>query len=876
MGGVLGCISAFAQPIITGNNGPVKFKDAAEWFEQNLQPYRMNDDNDEKGAFNLSNLVVKEDKNYHFDRWQWYWKQHLDANGYIVGPAKNWEESIKYHGLNTSSARTTSNAVNWSFQGPDSSEANGEGVGRISVVAFHPTDTNTFWIGSPGGGAWKTTNNGRTWTCMTDMLPVLAISDIKINPLNPNTIYLCTGDRDGQDFYGVGVLKSVDGGATWNTTGISWTSTQYHIANSMLINPLDTNALTLATTYGILKSFDGGTSWTQVDTGNFYQLLYRPNDTTMMYATSYYNYSTSAAAQIHRSMDGGMTWSKRTTFTGIDRISLAVTPADNTIVKAVASSYTSGNAEGLDGIYNSSDSGTTFTRIFTGGCTGRNNLLSFNPNGSGCGGQGFYDLPIAISPVNKNLVYTGGVNSWNSTDGGTTWHIVNQWAGYIHGVITIHADKHFMAFHPLLPTRFFETNDGGVYSSDNATSSGTWNDLTNGLGITQFYRVGVSATAAYEIAGAQDVGTKKVQPGLYEVASGGDGMQCLIDFGDNTTAYTSSEYGYINILSPVSALNPTDISQNILGGTIEGNGGWVTPFVTQPTCHTCLLAGYSSVYRSKDRGNSWTQISGNIATYDILRIATTLADSNTIYTVDDGSEKITFTHNMGTSWTPITAPYSGGVISDILVDPRDKTHIWTTFSGYGSPKVAEWHNGSTTTGTWNFFNTGLPDVPINCIAMDYLSRDMYVGTDIGVFYRDSSSTTWQPYFTGMPSVRVNDLQINYETNELWAATFGRSLWKTKKHTTTLGVSIVPFEPEALGIAPNPSHGNFMVTAKNLANKQVTVRIIDVNGRTAWESNGIVNSNAQINIDAKGLKAGNYLFEVLNDNAIVGKEKIVIY
>ena len=877
-GSILCCASAIAQPIITGAGGPVKLTDAISWYEKYLKPYRINDNNDDNSVKNLSNLVVKEDKNYQYGRWLWYWRQHLDQNGYIVSPAKNIEEYKKVMAANGRAERTTSNPAAWTFQGPDSSEANGEGVGRIAVVAFHPTDSNAFWIGSPGGGAWKTTNNGATWTCMTDMLPNLSVADIKINPLNPNTMYICSGDRDGQDFFGIGVLKSYDGGNTWNNTGISWTSSEYHIANNMLINPLDTNALTLATTYGILKSFDGGATWTQVDTGNFMQVLYRPNDTSIIYATSYYNYATSASAQIHRSMDGGMTWTRMTSLHNIDRISLAVTPANPNIVKALASSYTSANPEGLDGIYSSSDSGTTFTEIYTGGCSGAANLLSFNPDGTGCGGQGFYDLPIAISPLDSNKVYIGGVNAWNSTDGGTTWHIMNQWANYSHGVITIHADKHFMGFNPIAPTRFFETNDGGIYSSYNPVSNGAWTNLTNGLGITQFYSVAVSPVANYEMGGAQDVGTKKVQPGLYEVASGGDGMQSLIDFADATTAYSSSEYGYINILSPVSALYPVDISQNIAAGTVEGNGGWVTPFVFEPTCNTCLLAGYSEVYRSKDRGNSWTSISPSITSTDILRIATTIQDSTTIYTVDDGSGDIHVTHNLGTTWNSISIPYSGNYVSDLVVDPRDSSKFFATFSGYGGPEVAMWKASATSasTGTWTLFNTGLPDVPVNCIAFDYLSRDMYVGTDIGVYYRDSSMSSWQPYFTGMPTVRVNDLQINYRTNELWAATFGRSFWKTTKHTSTLGITVVPFLPEAITIAPNPSQGAFTVTAANLANKNVALRIIDNSGRAVWTSNATIGSNGQVVINAKGLKAGNYLFEVSSDNGIAGREKLVIY
>ena len=880
---LLFCLSALctgmqAQPVITGNQTPVKLSDAIAAYKKNIAPYRHGEN--DRGTTNKQ-LKENKEKDYQFGRWLWYWQQHLDKNGYMVSPVKTWQEWERLQQNNNNTlAKTTTTGANWTFQGPDSSEANGEGVGRINVIAFHPTDTNTFWVGSPGGGAWKTTNNGVKWTCMTDNLPLLSISDIKFNPLNANTIYLCTGDRDGQDYYSIGLLKSYNGGTTWNTTGITWTTSQFNITNSLLVNPLDTNSLILAATDGIYRSFNGGTTWGHVvTTGNFMQLLYRPNDTGIVYATTGYDYTTSTNAQIYRSKDGGMTWTQVTNFTTTDRIELAVTAANTNIVKALASSSATANLDGLDGIYSSTDTGHTFTEIFTpSNCSsGIQNLLSYNQDGTACTGQGSYDLPIAISPTNANLVYIGGVNAWRSTDGGVSWTIMNQWDATLSGVAVIHADKHFMGYNPLLPGRFFEANDGGIYSSYNPVSTGVWNNLTNGLGITEIYAVGISNAAGYEMIGAQDVGTKKIQPGLYEVADGGDGMQCLIDFADATTAYASSEYGYIDILSPVSALisGAQDISYNIPPlGNVEGTGGWVTPFVLEPTCHSCILAGYQQVYKSSDRGNSWHSISPALATSsgygDLLKVVTTLADSNTIYAADDGTGTIFYTHTQGAPWTTITAPYSGFVISDIKVDPRNKDHIWVTFSGYGSPQVAEW----SLSGGWSQMNTGLPDVPVNCIAIDNGSRELYVGTDIGVFYRDTIMTSWATYTTGMPSLRVNDLQINYTTNEIWAATYGRSLWKSPKHTPT-GVTTLTYETDGITIAPNPNHGSFTVTVNNNTGKQLTMQLIDNKGEIVWKDKRTVNGN-QTEVSIKGVVSGTYILEIATEKGISGNRKVVIY
>jgi len=873
------CTQTQAQREITGNSAPVKLSDVIARYKTTHPDYG-------KKEYDLLKNVLPglpkedDDKDYQFSRWVWYWQQHLDANGYIVSPVKNWQEWEKQQQNNGGSgAKTTASTAplgNWSFQGPDSSGAFGSGVGRINVIAFHPTSATTFWIGSPGGGAWKTTNNGATWTSMTDNLPSLSVTAIVFNPKNANTMYLGTGDRDGDDYYGIGLLKSTNGGTSWNTTGLAWTPSQYDIVNALLINPTDTNSLILAATDGIYKSFNGGATFTHVLSGNnFMQLVYNPTDTNVIYATTYYNYGTGANAQIWRSANAGSTWTQVSTFTSADRVAIAVTPANANIVMAVVSSLDPSNTDGLDGIYKSTDGGTSFTEIFTGGCTGNNNLLSFNPDGSGCGGQGFYDLPIAISATNANEVYMGGVNSWNSTDGGVSWNIMNQWADYSPGVAVIHADKHFMGFNSLNGD-FYESNDGGIYSTTSPLSSSTWNNLTNGLGIEEVYRTAVSnsVSANYELLGAQDVGSKLVKPSFYQDADGGDGMECHIDPITPTVGYTSIYNGTIDILDPISSLSPNDISGNILGGSIEGTGGWITPYILEPSCHNCILAGYAAIYKSMDEGNTWSTISPALTSGNLLRVVTTEADSNTIYAADDGSNNLYYTHNMGSTWTTLTAPYSGAIISDVKVDPRDKNHIWVSFSGYGSPEIVQWN---LSTG-WATLNTGLPDVPVNCIAIDTQNRDLYIGTDIGVYFMDTTMTSWVPYTYHMPVVRANDLQINYATNEIWAATYGRSLWKSGKHLTTSsasGVSVVPFVLDGIIIAPNPSHGDFTVTVNNITDKQVKMELLDLNGKNVWSENTTLNGN-QVQVSIKNIASGTYIFQIATQNGIAGRQKIVIY
>jgi len=864
---------ATAQLAVTGDH--LKMSDVIEYYKKYQQPYRNQDDPDAK-TIGVGKFQEKpENKDYQFDRWRWYWQQHLDANGYLLSPVKTYNAWKAYEDAGSASRTTNTSGASWIFQGDDSSSGqNNDGVGRIAVIAFHPTVANTYWIGSAGGGAWKTTNNGATWTNMTNSMPLLSVSDLKFNPRNPNTVYLCSGDRDAQSYYSAGLFKTTNGGATWNTTGIAWNEYAFHQANSILVNPLDTNSLVFASDQGIYRSFNGGTTWTApVVSGNFMQLLYHPTDTNIVYATSFVNYSTGASAQIYRSADGGMTWTQVTFLTDADRITLAITPSDVSIVKAIVSEFDATNQDGLEGIYSSSDTGRTYTEIFTPDpCSfGFGNLLGFHDDGSGCGGQGYYDLSLAIDPTNENNVFCGGINGWQSFDGGFTWQLMEDWDGGTPGVITLHADKHFMAFQPLVPGRFFETNDGGVFWSDAPSPMGIWNDVTNGMGITEFYRVAVSNAATYEIAGAQDEGTKYIQFMQSLQVGGGDGMECQMDPMDTTTFYLSSEYGNINLVNTLSGV--TYISNNIPG---TPSGAWVTPYIIEPTCHTCIVAGYSDVWRSTDAGTSWTDISGLLTGNNLLRVVTTLADSNTFYAAGSYSDSLFYTHNMGaTPWNSIVAPYPGQNISDVIIDPRNPQQIWVAFSGYtssGSPQVAEYNE---TTNRWTRFSTNLPDVPVNCIQMDVKNRTLYVGTDVGVFYRDSTMTEWEPFTTGMPVVRVNDLQINYSTNTIWAATYGRSLWSSAKHLAPSGVTKAQLASDDMKVHPNPNRGAFSVIVNNpMSGSAVDLTMTDNLGNIVWKASS-TSQNATIQVNTSGLAKGIYILKASGPAGIIGTEKIVV-
>lgn len=836
--------SVNAQPWVTDiGTKPVKLSDIDQQMKASLG--KVNEES--KG---------EEHESYHYSRWKWYWEQHLDKDGYLVSPVYGFNEWIKTYYKNKQ-YKTTGNTPAWTFQGPYKSPGGYNGIGRINVVAFHPTDTNTFWIGSAGGGTWKTNNGGQSWTSLGDQFPVMGVSDIVFNPLNPNTVYMATGDKEANDTYSVGLLKSINGGITWDTTGLQFAVKDFRQIAGVLINKLDTNTLTIATTAGIYKSHNGGVSFIQTQGGFFKQIIPHPYDTAIMYATGY----TSGTHQIFRSNDGGYTWSQQTNFPGNTRVAIATTSANPTIVKAVVSN----SSHGLEGIYNSTDTGKTFTQIYTAtgsSCSG--NILASAPSGNACGGQGWYDLTIAISPLDEKNVIVGGVNTWHSADSGKTWQIANQWQSTLPGIKVVHADKHYHAYHPINKQVLFECNDGGIYKTTNPVSS-LWTDLTNGLGITQFYRNAVSNIAPFVVGGSQDNGSKKLADTVFTELTGGDGMDCQLDPTDNNVFYTSIQNGELRRTTNGGG-NFTDISNNIPGNP---KGDWITPFILHPANSNIIIAAYAKVYISENRGSSWAEISTSFGN-NAKRLAMSPADDDNIFVVV--GNQVRYSDNLGKNWQ-IIAGKPAGDISDITADPKNGDRIFVTQSGYGTDRVLEY----TVNSGWNNISQNLPDIPVYCITIDSSDGTIYIGTDFGVYYRATTMNQWEPYNNGLANVEVTDLGINYTTNEIWASTYGRGMWKSVRHGYPVGVmNAIPYAVDAMRIYPNPNSGKYTLQVNNnLANKAATVQLVSVTGQIVMQQTVQIPGNGKVQLSAE-VPAGTYMVQLIADNMVQAKCKMIKY
>lgn len=810
-----------------------------------------------------------------FKRWEWFWQQRLGRNGTYPAPTVNIEAWENYKQLYAHNHQKSSQQFqgNWISKGPNNSPGGYSGIGRISCIGFHPTQANTFWVGTPAGGLWKTTDGGQTWTTNTDDLPVLGVTDIAINPNNASIMYIATGDGNNGStasfqgfnyYYGsgdtksIGVLKSTDGGNTWNTTGLSWNVQQIKLINRLIINPSNPQILFAAASDGIYKTTNAGTAWTKVATGHFCDLEFHPNNPQIIYAATKDLFN--GDAQIFVSNNGGSLFVQKTFMTQNSRIALAVTPDYPDLLDAVVADETGGMA----GMIYSDDAGLTMNPYIFGSCTF--NMLTWDAGAQGCGGQGSYDLCYVMHPNDYLEIWLGGVNLWATPDGGSNYYLQNYWSTNQNpGVPTVHADKHALAFHPLNPNTLFQCNDGGIYKTTNSGQS--WTDLSNGITNSEIYRIGVSQqTSNKVICGLQDNGSKLLTGNNWNDVTGGDGMDCHIDYSNDNIQYASYAQGVLYRTTD-NWNTQTTISSNLPGG--QQSGGWITPMAIDPNNPQTIYAGYDRIYKSTNRGNTWTSISPPLSASKLLTL--TIAPSNSDYIYTASNDTLFVTNDGGQNWGYVVLSNTGTYITGLAVSNTNPAKMWVTMSGYANgDKVFK-----TTNGGNSFTNVSgtLPNVPANCIVYENGTADgLYVGTDVGIFYRDNTMSDWMPFNNQLPNVVVADLDISYNDNKLWAATFGRGLWKSDLFSVSAGVPHVADIASEISIFPNPATGLCYISTSQLSFKLQHVSIVNSIAEKVKEfTNPAAVSGAYYQIDLAQLTSGIYFVNMLvNDNWVVKK------
>ena len=745
---------------------------------------------------------------YQFKRWEWYWEPRVDPITKEFPAVSAFDIISQFQTIGIKSVGGT-----WQSIGPANIDAYDRGTGRINCAAFDPNNDLHFWIGAPSGGVWETTDGGQTWTCLTDGNQILGVSDIALPPdYDANTnpvIYIATGDRDATDDPSIGVLKTNDGGQTWQKTGLTFQAKEQATIGRIIIDPNDKNKIWVATSIGIYKSTDAGATWTFKQGGNFIDMELISGSTSNGNPARLIATTDGWTPKAFLSTDDGETWTA--TFNGTSneyRCDVAVAPSDPNRAYIITGN---GADMGLYGIYRSDDGGQTWTMVWDGQQTGQN-LFSWDTKGTvSQGGQAFYDIAIVVSNTDPDIVYVGGVNSWISTDGGNSFYVVTCWTDYIGyntaGAPVIHADHHNAYFRPS-DNRLFDVNDGGIYYSDNPTdgSNSTWTNITAGLVNGQIYGIGVADNVADEvIAGFQDNGTKLLDAGasLWRDVKGGDGMNCDIDPTDDNVqwgTYTNLQIDYT-----------TDKWSSSTSIRSSGTAAWAGPLQADP------LNG-NTIYIGTDRVERY------IGTTNTDMTGTALDGTNYLRALDvynDGTNLIIWTaspsgvwksDNTGRNYTLISG-LPPNMVTDIAIDPNDYNHVYLCMGSYDNNVVYETTDGGN---TWTNISDGLPEVPAGAIAINKQNttvHEVYVGTDAGIWVKYGNNP-WQLFNNGIPFVSITDLDFHYDNSnpantKIFASTYGRGVWVSDCYQpptldATISKIIVPTDEycDATSITPS--------------------------------------------------------------------------
>ncbi|MBI4547120.1 MAG: T9SS type A sorting domain-containing protein [Ignavibacteriae bacterium] len=820
----------------------------------------------------------KLNQTFAYQAMKWYNDQRAYPTGRIP---VSWRHKALEHVKRNNLTQSSSSTLSWQSVGPTNIS------GRVRSIAVDPAHPDTMYCGSVSGGIWKTTDGGLSWLPKTDDASNLVIGTMVIDPTNSNIIYAGTGEGyfNFDALRGVGVLKSTDGGGTWTVLNNFLTPDvqfSYYYINKLVIRPDDPNVLYAAMIGGIWKTINGGTIWTKLivnSTTKFcMDLVADPTNPNIMYAA----YGLFSSDGIYKTTDGGTSWSKLTNgfpspSTKYGRISLAIAASNPSIIYACLTDsnfYT-------HSIQKSTDGGSSWTAAAT--------PFDSEPlvNNTHLGGQGWYNNVIAVDPSNPDIVYTGGINLFKSTNGGTSWTRISN--GY--GSPYVHVDQHAITFQG---SNTVFGNDGGVFKTTDGGT--TFQSLNNDLATTQFYSGAVHPSAEIYYGGTQDNGTLRFLA-TWQIVFSGDGGATAVDFTLPTTVYT--EYVFLSIQKsinsgttwarmmngiPTTGSNPAD-------GTSD-RCSFIAPYVMDPSNSQTLAAGTFKVYRTTNGGLLWSAISTDLtgdgdgsgqvgspgSVISALAIAKT--SSATMYAGTSGSgtspSKVWVTTNTGSVWQDLTAiPLPNRHVTSIAIHPDFSNRAYVTYSGYGTGHV---FYTSDRGGSWNDVSGNLPDIPVNTIVIDPANTNhIVIGTDLGVFETTNGGTNWTQQNNGLANVSVADLDLRGD-GILFAATHGRGMFKT---TAPLDVQQehhgLPQEFTLNQNYPNPFNPSTTITFSLAARSFVRLEVFDATGR---EVAVLVNQELpagfyRSTFDAHELSSGVYVYRLETDDFVDSKKMLLM-
>jgi photosystem II stability/assembly factor-like uncharacterized protein len=641
-------------------------------------------------------------------------------------------------------------------------------AGRVNTMAISPADSNTVYVGTAGGGVWKTTDGGVSYTPLSDSWTYLLISSLAVDPSNTNVVYAGTGDYHGYGRYAEGLKKTTDGGTTWTQLSLP---SGTNVVTDIIVDPETPTTVTVslasrsAVSGGIYRSTDGGSTWSNVGpAANIGELSISALDRSSN--RTYYGAGPDAGGySLYKSTDRGSTWTPvATPTTSGGAPGIATSPVDPLTVYFLNTSN--------QRIYKSLDGGANWSDI-TAGFPGGYNWS-----------QAWYDWHINVSRNGSNdVIYVGLIDLVQSPDGGATWRSVGlayTWDSILHN------DQHCMAIDPNDPNKGMVGGDGGVFRFNFNPTNDTWSFdyLSAEIGITQFYWADYHPTNKDKILGGTQDNASPYSDGdlaNWKNPGAGDGFHC-----------------YINTLNPLIQYNTYQF-----GGLIGTSDGWASnydifspsdsyPFRTviagDPSQPQYVYLGGRRLHRYNEDVDTWSaSLGGQDFGSTVRAIAIAPTDSNRIY-VGANNGTVWMSTNFGVSWTQIQTGSPGlplRVPTQIHVNPTNPNEILVTVSGTGSGHLFICGDTTAAVRVWNDVSgsgaTGLPDIPANSVERDYEApaTTWYVANDVGVFMTTDSGATWtnatQPL--GLPNVQASHLKYVKNTRFLNVATYGRGIWR---------------------------------------------------------------------------------------------------
>ena len=664
-------------------------------------------------------------------------------------------------------------------------------TGRVTALAIDPNNPNNIYCGTAQGGVWKSTTGGNNWIATSDNELSLAIGAIAVDPTNPQIVYAGTGEGNfsGDSYYGNGVLKSINGGASWtmNATGTFMGARFCRIA----VTPGTPARLFAATTIGLFRSNDAGVTWTKMTGGGLPGT--NCTDVCVDRANPDTVYASFWSQGIWKTTNGGVgapTWTKLTAGLpagGFTRIALGISRTSPNVVYALIADA----AYNVNGFYRTTNNGANWASVAL----------------PALGGQGFYNLNVVVDLATPNVVYLSAISLWkavrNSGTGAWTFTDVG---------LNIHPDNHAFAMHPTNSLLIYAGSDGGVYRSTNGGTS--WDDSINkDLCITQFEFLAQHPTSdAVVLGGTQDNGTEQFRndPVFYH-SDDGDGGYCCIEQSPNPLNQLSTYYR----ASPKRSTQGGTFGtwNNVLTGLDPTAALFYPPMAMDRTSSQNVALGTRSLNVTTTQGTAgWTSVAipgfnGSLSAIDYV-------NSSLIYAGANNGSVFCF-RKVGPAWVATAinaAPLPAAFVTDIAAVPGSPNNVIVAFGGFGIPHVWRGVVPAAGTATWTNISgagvTGLPDIPVNALVIDPAApSNIYIATDVAVYRSVTGGTTWTQFSQGLPNCAVFDLHLHAPTRLLRAGTHGRGLWEKKLDVPSLPAADLYFRDHAMStgrIVPAPN------------------------------------------------------------------------